>query len=252
MVAKVVLKTDKEISYMREAGSIVCSILDAIEAIIEVGMSTMDLEIKAQELCKEYKVKPAFLGYYGYPAVLCTSVNEEVVHGIPSWEKVLQQGDVVSIDMGVVVNGYFGDSARTCIVGEVTREVEHLLTYTRQALDMGISKMVDGGSLFELSSSIYEVAQKAGLGVVKQYSGHGIGKELHEPPAVFNYIPSGYRDIVLRKGMVFAIEPMFTNGSSETRVLSDGWTVVTQDNSCSAHFEHTVAITSDGPKILTN
>lgn len=251
MTVEVSLKTDNEIALMQEAGSIVCAVLDAVESSVEEGISTLDLEIKAQDVCKEYKVKPAFLGYYGYPAVLCISVNEEVVHGIPSSKKILRSGDIVSIDMGIVLNGYFGDSARTCVVGTVDEEKERLVNYTRKALEVAISKMVDGGSLHTLSSSIYDVAQEAGLGVVKQYSGHGIGTALHEPPAVFNYILPGYPDIALKKGMVFAIEPMFTLGSSDTKVLKDGWTVVTKDGSYAAHFEHTVAITSDGPKILT-
>ena len=251
MSDNIVLKTNQEIALMKEAGAIVCAILDSVEYIVEEGISTMDLEMKARALCKEYKVTPAFLGYCGFPAVLCTSVNEEVVHGIPSKKKILRHGDIVSIDMGVILGGYFGDSARTCIVGEVSKEIHHLLEYTRKALEVGISHMVDGDTLFTLSAAIYKVAEEAGLGVVRKYSGHGIGTKLHEPPAVFNYVPTGYSDIVLRKGMVLAIEPMFTAGSYETRVLRDKWTVVTKDRSYSAHFEHTVAITDDGPKVLT-
>lgn len=248
---QIILKTAKEIESMREAGAIVCSILDSLESMVEEGISTMDLEMRARALCKEYKVQPAFLGYYGYPAVLCTSVNEEVVHGIPSPKKILHNGDIVSIDMGVILNGYFGDSARTCVVGTVNSEIQHLIDKTRHALDVGINKMVSQGSLSELSSSIYNVAYESGLGVVRDYSGHGIGRNLHEPPSVYNYVPHGYKDIKLEIGMVLAIEPMFTLGSHEVNVLNDKWTVVTRDNSYSAHFEHTVAITEEGPKVLT-
>lgn len=248
---RVSIKTEKEITLMQKAGSLVAEVLNIVEEGIVEGVSTMDLEKIAQMHCKKYNIVPAFLGYCGYPAILCISVNEEVVHGIPSLNKILNKGDVVSIDMGVCYNGYFGDSARTCIVGAVEHEVEILINQTKKALDIAITKMIDKGTLFELSSSIQNIAEEKNLGVVRQYSGHGIGKSLHEYPAIFNYLPFGYENVTLCTGMVFAIEPMFTLGSEETEVLDDGWTVVTKDGSIAAHFEHTVLITKDGPRILT-
>ncbi|MGL4722595.1 MAG: type I methionyl aminopeptidase [Desulfovibrionaceae bacterium] len=248
----ITIKKEKDLLYMREAGRFVSSVLDCIGAMVSPGISTMSLEEKARKLCEEAKIKPAFLGYSGFPAALCISINEEIVHGIPSEKRFLQEGDIVSVDMGAIYEGYYGDSARTFAVGKVDKEKIDLMNATKLALEKGIENMRDGSTLYALSRAIQAEAEKNGYGIVRQYTGHGIGKVLHEKPYVFNYAPNTGGDIPLEEGMVLAIEPMFVLGSEETKTLEDGWTVVTKDSSCAAHFEHTVAITKDGPEILTS
>jgi methionyl aminopeptidase len=195
-------------------------------------------------------VKSAFLGYHGYPAVLCTSVNNEVIHGIPNEKHVLHEGDIVSVDCGVIVDGYYSDSAVTHPVGKVTPAVEKLLRVTEASLYAGIDKAVVGGRLFDISHAVQVMCEAEGYGVVREFVGHGIGKSMHEDPQVPNYGDLG-KGPRLKAGMVLAIEPMINMGSAEVKVLEDGWTAITVDGSVSAHFEHTVAITNDGPVILT-
>jgi methionyl aminopeptidase len=210
----------------------------------------MDLEKAAAAKIEALGAKPAFLGYHGYPAVLCTSVNNEVIHGIPNAQRVLQEGDVVSVDCGVIVDGFYSDCAVTYPVGQLKPDVEKLLRVTEASLYAGIDKAVAGGRLFDISSAIQTMCEAAGFGVVREFVGHGIGKNMHEDPQLPNYGSAG-KGPRLKAGMVLAIEPMINAGAPEVKILEDGWTAITVDGSMSAHFEHTVAITRDGPVILT-
>jgi methionyl aminopeptidase len=210
----------------------------------------MDLERAAVAKVEELGVKAAFLGYHGYPAVLCTSVNNEVIHGIPNDKHVLHEGDIVSVDCGVIVGGYYSDSAITHPVGKVSPAVEKLLRVTEASLYAAIDKAVVGGRLFDISNAVQTMCEAEGYGVVREFVGHGIGKSMHEDPQVPNYGDPG-KGPRLKAGMVLAIEPMINIGSAEVKVLEDGWTAITIDGSVSAHFEHTVAITKAGPVILT-
>ncbi len=246
----IVLKNDSEIEILREANRIVSCILDALGAMIEPGLKTMVFEKEALRLCEEFHVIPAFKGYYGFPYALCCSVNEVVVHGFPS-DRILQEGDLVSFDMGVIYQGFYGDSARTFAVGEVSEQAKRLVDVTRESLMQGISQAREGNGLFAISRAVQNVVEKHGLSVVRRFVGHGIGKKLHEMPEVPNFVPTGGVDIPLKKGMVLAIEPMVTLGAPAIEVLDDKWTAVTKDRSLSAHFEHTVVITKDGPSILS-
>lgn len=242
-------KSPREIEMMREAGQYVARILDEISEKIKPGITTLELDVFAEKRCKDFGVKPAFKGYHGFPATLCISINEEVVHGIPS-KRTLREGDIVSVDCGVIADGWFGDSARTFIVGSVSDEVKQLVDVTRESLMKGIEQCHVGNRLFDIGHAIQNYVEGFGYGVVREFVGHGIGKALHEDPQVPNYGPKG-KGIPLKEGMVLAIEPMINAGRPEVRVLSDGWTAVTVDHSLSAHFEHTVAITANGPEILT-
>lgn len=235
---------------MREAGRIVARILDALEAAVRPGVQTMVFEDLSRELCEANKVKPAFLGYHGYPFALCCSVNEEIVHGFPS-QRVLAEGDIVSFDMGVVYKGFFGDSARTIAVGDIADRTRELMDVTRESLRLGLQHAVPDGRLHQVSKTVQDYVEGQGMHVVKRFVGHGIGRSLHEKPEVPNFVHSGAMDIPLLPGMVLAIEPMVTLGRPEVEILADNWTAVTKDRSLSAHFEHTVAVTKDGPVILT-
>ena len=236
---------------MRQSGRIVRQVLDHVRAMVAPGVSTMDLERAADKKIKELGAKPAFKGYYDYPCVLCTSVNEEIVHGIPSEKRMLKEGDIVSIDCGVVLDGYYGDAAITVPVGEeVSPELLKLMKVTEESLYRGIGKALIGNSVSDIGGAVQEYVEAAGFSVVREFVGHGIGTKLHEEPQVPNY-RSGGPNPRLREGMVLAIEPMVNFGRPETRVLSDKWTAVTVDGSYSAHFEHCVAVTKDGPVILT-
>jgi methionyl aminopeptidase len=246
----ILLKSAGEIEKMRISGIALRKVHDAVKATVRAGATTMDLEHAAAAKVEELGAKPAFLGYHGYPAVLCTSVNDEVIHGIPNDKRVLQEGDVVSVDCGVIVDGFYSDCAVTYPVGNLTPEVERLLRVTDASLYAGIEKAVPGGRLFDISNAVQTMCEAAGYGVVREFVGHGIGKSMHEDPQLPNFGPAG-KGPRLKAGMVLAIEPMINAGGPEVKILQDGWTAVTIDGSVSAHFEHTVAITKNGPMILT-
>ncbi len=236
---------------MRRAGRVVRQVLDALRQMVAPGVSTMDLERAAEKKIRELGAKPAFKGYYDYPCVLCTSVNQEIVHGIPSEKRMLKAGDVVSIDCGVVLDGYFGDSAITVPVGEqIAPEVQKLLEVTEASLYRGIAAAKLGNTVGDVGAAVQEIVEANGFSVVREFVGHGIGTKLHEDPQVPNYGTPGHGP-KLREGMVLAIEPMVNIGKPDARLLDDKWTAVTEDGTYSAHFEHCVAITSDGPVILT-
>ena len=244
------LKSDREVQLMRNAGRIVSKILDEVITMTKPGVSTGELDKFAEARCADFKCIPAFKGYHGFPASICISVNEEVVHGIPSTKRVLKDGDIVGLDFGVIADGWFGDSARTVAVGTIKPEAKKLLEVTEKSLHLGIAQCRDGNRIFDIGHAIQNYVEGFGYGVVREFVGHGIGRALHEEPQVPNYGPKG-KGLLLKVGMVLAIEPMINAGSHEVKVLSDGWTAVTKDRSLSAHFEHTVAITANGPEILT-
>ena len=243
------IKNEREIACLREANRMVANILDAIGDIVKPGETTMRFEELARDMCADYKVKPAFLGYYGYPYATCCSVNEQVVHGFPS-PRLLEEGDIVSVDMGVVCEGFVGDAARTFPVGKVSEEACKLMRVTEESLYVGIEQARAGNDVYAIGMAVQNYVEAAGFNVVRQYVGHGVGAKMHEKPEVPNYHPGG-RGLTLRNGMVIAIEPMVTAGSYEVDVLEDKWTAVTRDRRLAAHFEHSVAITPDGPRILS-
>jgi methionyl aminopeptidase len=247
----IVCKSAAEIERMRRSGRIVRLVLDYVRTLVAPGVTTMDLERAAEKKITELGAKPAFKGYYDYPCVLCTSVNEEIVHGIPSEKRALKDGDIVSIDCGVVLDGYYGDAAITVPVSDsVKPELRKLLTVTEESLYRGIDQALIGNSVGDVGAAVQEHVEAAGFSVVREFVGHGIGTRLHEEPQVPNFGARGH-GAKLREGMVLAIEPMVNFGKPETRVLGDKWTAVTVDGSFSAHFEHCVAVTKDGPVILT-
>jgi methionyl aminopeptidase len=246
----IMIKSAAEIEAMRRSGEALRKVHEAVRQVIAAGATTMDLERAAVAKVEELGVKSAFKGYHGYPAVLCTSVNSEVIHGIPNDRRTLKEGDVVSIDCGVVVDGFYSDCAVSYPIGTPKPEVEKLLRVTEASLYAAIDKAVPGGRLFDISHAVQSMCEGEGLSVVREFVGHGIGRSMHEDPQLPNvgYAGKGPR---LKAGMVLAIEPMINLGGPEVKVLDDGWTAVTIDGSYSAHFEHTVAITNDGPLILT-
>jgi len=244
------LKSAAEIEKMRISGIALRKVHEAVKAAVRVGATTMDLERAAVAKIEELGAIPAFKGYHGYPAVLCTSVNNEVIHGIPHDRGALREGDIVSVDCGVVVDGYYSDCAVTHPVGKLSPAVAKLLKVTEASLYAAIDKAVVGGRLFDISNAVQTMCEAEGYGVVREFVGHGIGKNMHEDPQVPNFGDAG-KGPRLKAGMVLAIEPMINAGSAEVKVLEDGWTAITVDGSFSAHFEHTVAITKDGPVILT-
>jgi len=247
----IVCKSASEIERMRKSGRIVRLVLDHVRSLVKPGVTTMDLERAAEKKIAELGAKPAFKGYYDYPCVLCTSVNEEIVHGIPSEKRALKAGDIVSIDCGVVLDGYYGDAAITVPVGEAVKpELQKLLRVTEESLYRGIEQARIGNSVGDVSAAVQEHVEANGFSVVREFVGHGIGTRLHEEPQVPNFGAPGH-GAKLREGMVLAIEPMVNYGRPEARVLGDKWTAVTADGSFSAHFEHCVAVTRDGPVILT-
>ncbi len=235
---------------MRKACKIVGIILRDLTEVVKPGVRTMEFEELARKRCEDFKVKPAFLGMYGFPFALCCSVNEEVVHGFPS-DRVLEEGDIVSFDMGVVYDGFYGDSATTAPVGQVDEDKANLLQVTRESLQAGISQAVAGNDLYDISRAVQKYVEGHGLSVVRRFVGHGIGRKLHEKPEIPNFEPEHAPRVPLLPGMVLAIEPMVTAGGPDVEVLSDNWTAVTKDRSMSAHFEHTVAVTKNGPRILS-
>lgn len=235
---------------MRRAGEVTREVLELVRGLVKPGVTTFDLEKAAVKRLDELGVKAAFKGYHGYPCALCTSVNSEVVHGIPSAKRVLNEGDIVSIDFGVVVDGYYGDSAITVPVGKIAPDTERLLDVTKKSLQAGIAVVRPGATLGDVGAAVQGVVEKEGFSVVRDFVGHGIGVHMHEDPQVPNYGEAG-RGMKLKAGMVIAIEPMVNAGKPDVQVLDDGWTAVAKDGSMSAHFEHTVAVTNTGARILT-
>jgi len=246
----ILIKTEAEIQKMRRSGGALREVHEAVRPLVVAGASTMDLENAAASKMDELKAKSAFKGYHGYPAVLCTSVNCEVVHGIPSAKRVLHDGDIISIDCGVIVDGFYSDCAVTYAVGVPSPTARKLLDVTKASLEAAIQQAVPGGRLFDISATVQEMCEAQGFGVVREFVGHGIGRSMHEDPQLPNFGMRG-KGPRLKPGMVLAIEPMINAGAPEVKVLPDGWTTITQDGSLSAHFEHTVAITKDGPLVLT-
>jgi methionyl aminopeptidase len=242
-------RTADEIRTMRRAGRVVAEMHDAIRAALVPGATLLELDAVGREVLARRGARSNFLGYHGYPAVICTSVNDVVVHGIPD-QRALAEGDIVSIDCGAIVDGYHGDAAFTAGVGHIDETAQRLIDVTRAALDAGIAELVPGGRLGDLGAAVQGTVERAGFSVVREYVGHGIGTAMHEPPDVPNYGKRGKGKRVA-SGDVYAVEPMVCAGRNTTAVLEDGWTVVTVDGSWAAHWEHTVAVTDDGPEILT-
>ena len=245
----ITLKSKREIEVMRVASRIVTEILEELRASCRPGITTRDLDRISEESTRRRGAQPAFKGYRGFPRTLCASINQEVVHGIPG-ERKLGDGDIVGLDFGVIVDGYYGDAAITVPIGQVTPDVTQLLSVTEECLYRGIEQMLPGNHLADISQAIQGHAESHGYSVVKEFGGHGIGRRLHEDPMVLNYVVDG-RGIKLRPGLVLAIEPMINLGTDFVKILRDGWTVVTVDGKPSAHFEHTVAVTDNGPDILS-
>jgi methionyl aminopeptidase len=253
----IIRKSAADLERMRRSGLLVWKILQDLSNMVHEGVSTQDLEAAAEKMMREAGAKPAFKGYFTqaagtkYPFVLCTSVNDEIVHGMPSMKRKLRKGDIVSIDTGVSLNGYFGDSAVTVPVGEVSEETKKLLQVTQEALEMAIEKVRAGNRLFDVCGTVQQHVEGNGFSVVREMVGHGIGTQLHEEPQVPNYVDRRSENPRLREGMVLAIEPMVNAGKPEMKTRPDKWTAVTKDGSYSAHFEHCVAVTSNGPWVLT-
>ena len=247
----IVYKSSPEVEKMRRAGRIVAGTIDRVLAAVAPGRTTADLDRVAEEYIRTQDATPSFLGYRGFPASICASLNEEIVHGIPSPRRVLKEGDILSLDFGAIWEGFHGDSAVTVFVGDPpSAEAEKLVRVTQEALEAAISQIRPGGRLSDISHAVEQVVLGAGFEVVREYVGHGIGRSLHEDPQIPNYGQPG-RGPQPRPGLVLAVEPMVNMGGWETRVLADDWTVITADGSLSAHFEHTIAITEDGAEVLT-
>jgi methionyl aminopeptidase len=247
----ITLKSERELGLMREAGRIVAEVLSRIEESAAPGVSTADLEAVADEIIVgKYGAIPSFKGYRGFPGAICASINEEIVHGIPG-ARTLHEGDIVSVDVGVIHNGYHGDAAITVAVGEIDAQSQRLMDVTAESLRIGIEAAQAGGWTSDISKAIETYVEGQGFSVVREYTGHGIGRQMHEDPQIPNYHNPRMGRARLRAGMTFALEPMVNTGGWRTRVLEDNWTVVTDDGERSAHFEHTVAVTSNGPEILT-
>ncbi|MEW9095658.1 MAG: type I methionyl aminopeptidase [Clostridiaceae bacterium] len=246
----IILKNNIEIEYMRQAGKVVAETLAKLEEVVKPGISTAELDRIAEELIVKRGAKPSFKGYYGFPASICASVNNEVVHGIPSQDRILQEGDIISVDCGAILNGYHGDAARTLPVGKVSEEAEKLINVTKDSFFKGVEKAIVGNRLTDISFAIQQYVESFGYSVVRDYVGHGIGRDMHEDPEIPNFGRVG-RGPKLMNGIVLAIEPMVNIGDYHVDVKPDNWTVVTKDNSLSAHYENTVAVLDNGPEILT-
>lgn len=246
----ITIKSPQELEMMRQAGAIVGSVLDLLKRSVEPGINTKDLDQIAYREITRHGATPTFKGYRGFPSSICTSINEQIVHGIPS-KRVLKEGDIIKLDVGATLGGLIGDAAISLAVGEVDQEAVDLMDATRQSLEEGIKASLPGNRIGDLGAAIQEFGESRGYGVVREFVGHGVGRFLHEDPQVPNYGQAGMGPL-LRPGMCIAIEPMLNLGDWRTRILDDQWTVVTADGKLSAHFEHTIAITEDGPEILTN
>lgn len=253
----IIRKSASELEKMRRSGLLVWNILQELRKMVTVGVTTQDLEVVAEKMIRDAGAKPAFKGYYvpsagsKYPFVLCTSVNDEIVHGMPSAKRVLRSGDIVSIDTGVSLDGYFGDSATTVAVGEVSEPIRKLMRVTEESLELAIDKVRVGNRLFDICSAVEKHVVSNGFSIVREFVGHGIGTSLHEEPQVPNYVDRRNENPRLKEGMVLAIEPMVNLGKPESKVMPDKWTAVAKDGSYSAHFEHCVAVTANGPWVLT-
>ncbi len=245
----IIIKSDREIAAMRRAGRIVAVVLEILSRKVRAGMKTRELDVIAGRELEKLGAKPSFKGYRGFPANLCVSVNDEIVHGIPG-ERVLAEGDIVSLDLGAIVDGFHGDAAVTVGIGEISREARRLMETTEAALGAGISRAYAGARLGDISAEIQEYAESRGYSVIREYTGHGIGREMHEEPQIPNFGKEG-TGVVLERGMALALEPMVSVGDWITRLGSDHWTVFTNDGSLAAHFEHTIAITDAEPEVLT-
>jgi len=253
----IVRKTQSELEKMRQSGMLVHNVLKSLGEMAQEGVSTWDLEVAAVKMIEAAGARPAFKNYYvpaageKYRYVLCTSVNDEIVHGMPNPKRVLKKGDIVSIDTGVSLNGYFGDSALTVGIGELSEQAKKLMQVTRDSLELAIGQVREGNRLFDICGAVENHVLSNGFSIIREYVGHGIGTQLHEEPQIPNYVDRRNENPRLREGMVLAIEPMVSAGKPEARVLRDKWTAVTKDGSYSAHFEHCVAVTSNGPWVLT-
>lgn len=245
----ITLKSPEQIAKMRQAGRVVAEMLQACAEAARPGITTNDLDKVARGVLAKRKAKSNFLGYHGYPAVICTSPNSVIVHGIPG-DYRLEEGDIISIDCGAIIDGWHGDAARTIPVGEISEEARKLITVTEESLWAGIQHVRDGARLTDIGHAVQTVAEGAGFSVVREYVGHGIGRAMHEEPQVPNYGEPG-KGIRLKVGHVLAVEPMVNLGGCDTQLNDDGWTVITADGSLSAHFEHSIAVTEDGPEVLT-
>jgi methionyl aminopeptidase len=244
------VKSREEIEIMRKAGRELARICRQISQLVHPGVSTLELDKVARQMIEETNAKPAFLGYHGYPASVCTSIDEEVVHGIPSRKRCLREGEILSIDVGLILNGFFSDMAVTVPVGRIDPETSRLVAVTRRALEIAVEAARPGKRVGDISVAVQRYVEGEGFSVVRQYTGHGIGRQMHEEPKVPNFGEAG-KGMRLRPRMVLALEPMVTAGTWRTETLADGWTVVTQDRRPAAHCEHTVALTDDGAEILT-
>lgn len=253
----IIRKNQAELEKMRAAGLLVYQVLDTLKKMVAEGVSTLDLEMTAERMIIAAGARSAFKGYANpqagskFPYVLCVSVNDEIVHGMPSEKKILKRGDIVSIDTGVQLNGYYGDSAVTVAVGEITPEAQRLLDVTRESLELAIEKVRPGNRLFDICGTVEQHVTANGFTVVREFVGHGIGTQMHEEPQIPNYVDRRNENPRLKEGMVLAIEPMVNAGAAGSRVKADKWTAVTEDGKYSAHFEHTVAVTANGPWVLT-
>lgn len=246
------LKSPREIEIMRQAAKIVATVLKEISQLTEPGMTTADLDAHAEKRIREMGAVPSFKGYHGFPASICSSINNEVVHGIPNSKKVIRSGDIVKVDTGAKYEGFHGDSCITIAVGEVTAEAAKLVRVAEEALFKGIEQVKAGSYLLDIAGAIQDHVETNGFKVVEDFTGHGVGRELHEEPSVFNFRTREMPNVKLRAGMTLAIEPILNAGSKRTKILSDKWTAVTVDNSLSAQFEHTVLVTEEGYEILTD
>jgi len=245
------LKSAREIGLMRTAGHVLSDVIDHLRGLVKPGLSTLEIDEDVEGFIAARGAKPAFKGYRGFPATVCISINEEVVHGIPSAHRRIQEGDIVGLDLGCIVDGYYADCAFTLAIGDVPPKVQQLLDVTRESLDQAIQECRPGRRLSDVSHAVQVHVERHGFSVVRAFVGHGIGRALHEDPQVPNFGDPG-RGPQLRPGMVLAIEPMVTMGSWEVKVLDDGWTAVTRDGSLAAHFEHTIAVTDTDPEVLTS
>ncbi|MGH7277697.1 MAG: type I methionyl aminopeptidase [Candidatus Rokuibacteriota bacterium] len=243
-------KSDREIALMRRSGQILAGVVDMLRDVVRAGLSTLEIDEEVETFIVERGATPAFKGYRGFPATVCVSINEEIVHGIPSAHRRVKEGDIVGFDLGCIVEGYYADCAVTLAIGDIPANVQKLLDVTRESLDLAIEQCWPGRRLSDVSHAVQSHVERNGFGVVRAFVGHGIGRALHEDPQVPNFGEPG-RGPVLKTGMVLAIEPMVTMGNWEVKILDDGWTAVTKDSSLAAHFEHTIAVTSAGPEVLT-
>lgn len=250
MASAILLKSPREIQIMQEANQIVAQTLAMVRRNVEPGVSTLQLDKLAEKFARKKNAVPAFKGYRGFPGSLCVSINEQVVHGIPSKKVKLREGDIISIDFGVKHKGYYGDAAITIAVGTIDENTEKLIAVTRKSLQKAIAQVQNGNRISDISLAVQEYVEGKGFSIVRQFVGHGIGQNLHEPPEIPNYVRKE-RSPKLMPGMVLAIEPMVNAGTADVKILKDGWTVVTVDKKPSAHFEHSVAVTENGPLVLS-